>query len=262
MIVSKVVSYLVGHFKIINALMFREATTRYGRDNIGLLWVIGEPLLFATGVFIMWSLVRPPYDNGISLLTFLITGYPPLILIRHIIGAGVNAVSVNANLLYHRKITILHIFIARGALEVIGATLSSVLLALTLILMGRIEAPKLYSIIYLGWFLLAWLSFGLSMILGFICAIFEWFEKFASLLSYVLIPISGAFYMVFWIPYQYRYIPLSIPFVNCMEMIRRGFLGEYYPTFYSISYVVGWAVIMTVFPLFLLVFVRKHIEVQ
>ena len=35
--------------KVIGALLMREIHTRYGRENIGHLWVIGEPMLFCTG---------------------------------------------------------------------------------------------------------------------------------------------------------------------------------------------------------------------
>lgn len=259
---NKALSYASLHARIIAALMFREATTRYGRDNVGLLWVIGEPMLFAVGVFIMWSIIRPPYDNGVALLAFLVTGYPPLILMRHTIAQGVSAIIVNNNLLYHRKITLLHIFVSRCGMEIVGATLSFVLLTGALVVMGRVDAPKSYSIIYIGWFLLAWMSFGVAIIMGSLVGLFEWFEKFAQLISYIMIPVSGAFYMVSWLPFQYRGTVLRIPFVNCMEMIRRGFLGEYYPTYFDIGYSVAWAAGLTLVALFMLMFVRSRIDVQ
>lgn len=33
--------------KVIKALIVRELVTRFGRDNIGFLWIVAEPLLFA-----------------------------------------------------------------------------------------------------------------------------------------------------------------------------------------------------------------------
>ena len=41
------------HARLLWALMMRELSTRYGRDNLGFLWLIGEPLLFTFGVLIM-----------------------------------------------------------------------------------------------------------------------------------------------------------------------------------------------------------------
>jgi hypothetical protein len=42
----------------------REMTTRYGREGLGFLWVVGEPLLFCFGVIIMWTLVKPAYEGS------------------------------------------------------------------------------------------------------------------------------------------------------------------------------------------------------
>lgn len=250
------------HLRIINALIFREVITRYGRDNIGLLWVIGEPFLFAGGVLVMWARIRPPYEHGVQLLPFLVTGYLPLLMLRHTINHGLITVKVNINLLYHRQITILHLYIARCAMEIMGVTLASIVLLLILIPLGLVDMPKDFAMVYLGWAILAWMTFGVTVILGAICEIYEFLEKFAQLLTYVMIPVSGAFYMVAWIPYHYRDLVLRIPFVNCMEMIRRGFFGDLFNTYFSISYSVAWALGLTFVGLFLLRFVRGRLEVE
>ena len=41
--------------RVITALMLRDAMMRYGRENIGFVWVILEPMLLCTGVMILWS---------------------------------------------------------------------------------------------------------------------------------------------------------------------------------------------------------------
>jgi len=35
--------------------MMREVITRYGRDNLGVLWMVGEPMIFTIGVATLWS---------------------------------------------------------------------------------------------------------------------------------------------------------------------------------------------------------------
>jgi len=112
------------HGRILWALILRELSTRYGRDNIGFLWLLGEPLIFTFGVLVMWNIIKPPYEHGIKITPFVITGYMPLILMRHMISHGLNSVKVNNALLYHRQITVLHLYTARLALEVISVTLS------------------------------------------------------------------------------------------------------------------------------------------
>src|ERR1700761_5340319 len=95
------------HGRIIWAIMLRELATRYGRDNLGFLWVIFEPLVFCVGVLILWRSIRGPYENGLSVIPFVMTGYMPTILVRHIVMYSLNAVKINSGLLYHKKITVL-----------------------------------------------------------------------------------------------------------------------------------------------------------
>ena len=90
----------------------------------------------------------------------------------------------------------------------------------------------------------------------------EYVERFVQLFTYVLIPLSGTFYMVAWLPYQFRKPVLYIPFVNCVEMIRAGFFGKFVPTFYNIGYAMAWAAGLTFIGLFLLRFVRERVDVE
>ena len=71
------------HLSIVRALMLRELITRYGREGLGFLWVIGEPLVFCLGVVLMWNLIRPEYEHGIRLGPMVMTGYMALLLLRH-----------------------------------------------------------------------------------------------------------------------------------------------------------------------------------
>lgn len=248
--------------RILWALIMRELSTRYGRDNIGFLWLLGEPLIFAFGVLIMWNVIKPTYEHGIRVTPFVITGYMPVILVRHMISHGLNSVKSNISLLYHRQVTVLHLYIARLTLEVIGVSLSFAVSVIVLVSLGLVEIPADFHLIYIGWFVLAWISFGLTLILGAIAEIFEYVERFVQLFTYILVPLSGTFYMVAWIPARFRGTLLYIPFIHCIEMIRAGFFGEFVPTFYSFGYPIAWAAGLTLAGLFLLRFVRERIDVD
>lgn len=249
-------------FRIIGALLLRELATRYGRDNIGFLWLVGEPLLFCFGVMVMWSIIRPPYDHGIAVIPFVVTGYLPLTLLRHNIGQGINCIKVNSNLLYHRQITLLQLFLSRAILELAGVSLAFVVVVLAMIPFGLMEPPKSLSMVYIGWFLLDWIVFGMAMIFGSLAQFSEVVERAMNLATYVMIPLSGCFYMIAWLPYQYRANVMKIPLVNCEEMIRAGFFGEFYPTYYNIGYAVAWGLGLTFLGLILLSLVRKRVEID
>src|SRR5262245_54023087 len=75
--------------RCLKALMIRDMMMRYGRANIGFLWVILEPMILTAGVMAIWSLIRPPYEHGVQIVAIVLTGYMPLTLWRHIANAGV-----------------------------------------------------------------------------------------------------------------------------------------------------------------------------
>ena len=41
--------------RTLHALMMREVITRFGRDNLGTLWLIAEPMMFTLGVAALWT---------------------------------------------------------------------------------------------------------------------------------------------------------------------------------------------------------------
>ena len=137
----------------------REMSTRYGRNNIGFLWVIVEPLIFAGGVSVIWSMIRPPYEHGMKLVPFLLTGYMPLIMIRQTVGYTVGGVRANQSLLYHRQITPLHVFIGRALMETLGVSFAACVVFFILYLAGIMDPPKDFldlTYVYGGWLLVAW----------------------------------------------------------------------------------------------------------
>ena len=56
--------------------MIRELVTRFGRENIGFLWIMVEPLLFAGLVGIVWRFMKGPEEHGVSIVAFIATGGP------------------------------------------------------------------------------------------------------------------------------------------------------------------------------------------
>jgi capsular polysaccharide transport system permease protein len=253
------------HGRIIWAIIMRELSSRYGRQNIGYLWVIAEPLIFAGGVSLLWTAIRPPYDHGIKIVPFVVTGYMPLILIRQTTSWAVNAVRVNHSLLYHRQITPLHLFCARIGVEFLGVSLAFVTIVSVLCLVGIMSPPKSFldlGYVYAGWFILTAMSAGLALILGALGEIFEFVERFVQVITYILIPLSGAFFMASWLPEGARKYLLFVPFIHCFEMIRRGFFGEAVVVYYNVPYAIACSAGFILVGLLLAQFVRDHVEVQ
>jgi capsular polysaccharide transport system permease protein len=248
--------------RIITALVMREMTTRYGRQGLGFAWVIGEPLIFCFGVLILWSLTKPPYEHGVRLAPFVMTGYMSLILIRHFIALLSSALQANMGLMYHRQIAPLHIFMSRVLLELGGATGAFVVVYAVLLALGQVSLPHDYLLLYAGWLLLAWDALGFSLVLTGLAMRYEVMERLVPVISYILIPISGAFYMVSWIAPGMRSFVLWIPFVHPIEMIRAGVFGEFVATFYNAPYAILLGAIMTIAGLLIISASRDRIEVE
>ena len=66
--------------RIFWAIVAREMITRYGRNNIGFLWVLLEPILFSVAIVALWTVLKAPTNPGMSVAGFALTGYASVLL--------------------------------------------------------------------------------------------------------------------------------------------------------------------------------------
>lgn len=255
-------SAITRHTRVISALVMREMTTRYGRQGLGFAWVIGEPLIFCLGVLVLWTLTKPAYEHGIKLAPFVMTGYMCLILIRHFIALLASALQANLGLMYHRQVMPLHLLFSRALLELGGATGAFLVVYLVLLALNQVSPPHDYLLLYSGWLLLAWTAMGFALVLTGVAMRYEIMEKLVPVISYILIPISGAFYMVSWLPATARAYIQWIPFVHGIEMVRAGVFGEFVATYYNVPYALFTGAIMNIIGLLIISASRDRIEVE
>ena len=250
------------HRRILWALLMRELATRYGRRNLGFLWLVAEPLLFCAAVLLLWSAIRSPFEHGVRLFPFLVTGYVPLTLLRHTLSQSLTGLRVNSALLYHRQITTLHLLLARVALEVVGVSLSFFIVIAIGLAFGLIEAWPDLTLLYGGWLLLAGVMVGMSLIFGALGALSEVAERVLGVTTYILVPLSGVFVMADWLPPTAREALLLLPFAHCIEMMRGSVLGPEVRIHYDVAYVCGWIGGLTFLGLLLLSFVRRRLDLE
>lgn len=250
------------HARVVGALMMREMVTRYGREGIGFLWVVGEPLLFCIGVIIMWSLLKPAYEHGVRVGAFVMTGYMCLLLLRHFIQSSLGAIEANIGLLHHRQIRIFHVYLARGLVEFMGTTVAFVIVFFILLIIGQVDIPRVPLLLYWGWVSLAVLSFGLALFLSVLAVRFSVIERITQLFTYMLIPLSGAFFTVSVVPPAYREKFLLVPIPNAVEMVRAGFFGEFFEAYYHPFYPILAGAVLVSVGLLLLSDAVKYVDVE
>src|SRR5437879_11101261 len=185
--------------RVIGALVMREIITRYGRHNIGFMWVFVEPMMFTAGVMAVRTLLHMETAK-LPLVPFIVTGYSTVLLWRNTIGRCGNAIEPNRSLLHHRNVRVIDLFIARLLLEIAGATLSFMTLATLLTLAGLMSPPDDVLKCLGAWLLLAWFAMALGLIVGSLSATFDPVERIWHVLSYLFLPLSRAVYLVRWLP--------------------------------------------------------------
>jgi len=226
---------LVIQLRVLGALLMREIITRYGRHNIGFMWVFVEPMMFTGGVIAVWSLVHT-HSTKLPLIPFVVTGYSTVLLWRNTIGRCGNALEPNRALLHHRNVRVIDFFIARLLLEIAGASISFMTLSTLLGLAGLMPLPDDILKMIIAWLLLAWLSMCLGMVIGSLSAVWEPADRIWHVLSYLFLPLSGAFFLVDWIPARAQRLALLVPTVDCTELLREGLFGARIHAHYNLFF--------------------------
>lgn len=249
-------------FTVIRALMMREIHTRYGRENIGFLWVIGEPILFCGGVAVLWTALRPVHEHGLPVTAIVVTGYVPLTMWRHCIGRAVKAYEANGSLLFHRQVTPIDIITARSVLEIAGTLMAGLIVMLGAIITGFMDPPVDIGLIYVGLAYHAAFCYACALLIASLSERSEIVEKFITVVSYLSIPFSGAFIMVDWVPSQFRYALLWSPSVHNLEIIREGQFGPGVHAHYDLYYNTWMTALLIIIGLSLTLRVRRHLVIQ
>ena len=217
--------------RVIGALLMREIITRYGRNNIGFLWLFVEPLLMTLIMVLMWKFFKVNNISTLNIVAFTITGYPMMMMWRNASNRAIGSISANMSLLYHRNVRVLDTIFARMLLEIAGATIAQIAIMSVLIAVRWIEMPADIFYMLLAWLLMAMFAIGLGLIICSVAFHFEPFGKVWGTISFVMMPLSGVFFFVHNLPQQLQHYVLMLPMVHGTEMFRAGYFGSSVTTY-------------------------------
>jgi capsular polysaccharide transport system permease protein len=248
--------------RVISALMIRELVTRFGRENIGFLWMMAEPLLFASLVGIMWRYMHGPEEHGVSITAFIATGYIPLTLFRQSVTRATKIFSVNGSLLYHRQVKILDFIFVRFFIEVIGAMMAFVFIAMILGVLNEFPVPANIGALIGGWFLYCMFVFSLCLVLAPLSELSDVLEKLMPVTVYISIPFCGTFTMVSWLAPQFQQFMLYSPFISPMELIRYGVFGDRVHAIWDVTVPISVTMVLMVIGLSLCRRIRRRLVVE
>lgn len=240
--------------RVIFALLIREILTRYGRHNIGFLWLFIEPMIFTIGVTTIWTVTKAIHGADIPIQAFALTGYSSILVWRNMPARCIFAATINEALMHHNNVRALDIYLSRIILEAIGATASFITLGLLFMAIGWMEPPENLLKVMGGWAILIVFGASLAILLGTLSEKHDIVEKFWHPMSYLLFPFAGAAFIVDAMPKVAQGYVLLLPMVSGVELLRDGFFGSKVHSHYDIPYV---AVVSAMFFLIGLVHIRK-----
>lgn len=219
--------------RVIHALMIRELITRYGRENIGFLWIMVEPLLFAGLVATIWRVWKGSMEHGVGIVAFIVSGYIPITMFRHGVARSAAIFTANSSLMYHRQIKILDFVLVRFFIEMLGAMMAYLFVASILVTLDMFPIPADTGLFVSGWLAYATFSLSICLMIAPLSEMSEVLEKFIPVTTYIMIPFSGLFTMAAWLTPSVRPYMLWSPFVNAMEMMRKGLWGDDVTAYYN-----------------------------
>lgn len=245
--------------RVIHALLLRELQTRFGRGHLGFLWLFLEPLLLASAIGILKSLLSPGGTGAVPTFLFVVVGYAPYFAFRAIINRATTAFQANMTLMYHRQVRLLDIMLARNLLEMAAVTC-----VLLLVIAGTSWitgfAPHNLPTMVFGLLLLFGFANGLALLVAAGAARWEVVDRLVHPVTYISLPFSGALFALHYMPRQFQELLLWNPQVHVHEMMRDGMFGDLIPAYYDVPYLLGWVLVLNLLGMAAVRAVRTRLE--
>jgi capsular polysaccharide transport system permease protein len=245
---------------VLYALMIREMMMRYGRNNIGFLWLVLEPMILCVGVIGLRWLIQAHQEHGVSLVALILSGYMPLTLWRHLTNKSAFLLRRSMAMLFHHQVTILDAWLTAMTLEFIGCTLAFIVNYAALLFIGAVDPIHDYGLVVCGWCLMALLAASVGAAIAVLTELYETSERFIQPMQYLILPVSGFLFMVDWLPDNAQKLAWYMPMIHAFEMIRDGFFGDAVQTHHTAAYPLIFSLVLFAIFIPMIDKVRDHIH--
>ncbi|MGE0048849.1 MAG: ABC transporter permease [Acidithiobacillus sp.] len=231
--------------RVIWAMVMRETITTYGREGLGILWIIAEPAMFVIGVMIIFSLVDAGYVNGISVAEYMAVSYPTLLFWRNGTGKVTKGVDVNRALLHHQPLRPIDIVYARIIVAFVSGAGVFMVLFPIFTFIGITHLPYNWFWFAVGYVLVIWFSFGFVLIMAALAELSESIERTSHIILYLMLPFCDVFFPMYMVPDPYRHYLLYFPLIDAVECFHHGYFGPQMPTYFRLDYTIVALIFMT-----------------
>jgi capsular polysaccharide transport system permease protein len=214
-------------FRVILALVQRETLTRFGRDRLGYIWALLEPMAYIGMFLAVRGFLASNIPFGDNMALFLLTGLVAFRLSMNIAKRATGAIHSNIALLTYPMVKTFDVIVARMVLEAIIMLTVALVFFLGLNFFAGIDVfrkleeiiPAFGAIIYLG--------FGMGFFNATVSRVLPLWEKVWGLLSLPLFISSGIFFLPQSLPPEFLAIVYWNPFLHAVEWLRSAAYLDY-----------------------------------
>lgn len=236
-------------YRVIRALMLRQILLRWGRSNLGYLWLIIEPMVLILVIVGFISIFSgkgfEKSHMGIGVVPFLLIGFSQSMTWRFVSHKCGGAFSGSIPLLEHKFIRPLDIFVSTAIIELLGVSIAFLVIWILSMFVGFVDLPENLPLMIFGWFLTLWLAFSYGIFFGALSGAFVFVDFAMRGINAFFYFSSGVLFAVVWIPPEYRDLVLWVPMLHCTEMLRHAYFGEKLVTFENPLYLVSFNFLLT-----------------
>lgn len=246
--------------RVVWALMLRETKTLFGKHKLGYLWAI---INAAFQVSVFWVIrevggFHPPH--GMSTPVFLLAGFIPFYIFSNAVSGGLAAIGGNRALLVYPQVYPLDIIIARTSLQGAMQSIVFVLLLSVAAVMGNTVAivdPAAILVAFSSVFLL---GFGCGGLCSGLNLLWPTTSQIVPMIIRALFFTSGLFFAVVDMPSRVQDILFFNPLCHVVVNVRSAFVEGYGDKFISISYLLGFVVVMLATGMLLERYSRRYLD--
>jgi capsular polysaccharide transport system permease protein len=245
---------------VVNALILRETRTRFGRNRLGYLWAVVEPVVVTLTFYVVIKIAGRELPPGMGTFGFIATGVLPYTLFSNSVTRVGDAISGNKPLLYYPQVRPLDLVISRSLLE------AATFVAVFILVMGadalatrRLEVHD--PLLVIGGMAAA-SALGTSLGLVF-CGLSQFSplaDRARGPLMRPLFWVSGIFFTAGMVPESTRDAFLWNPVLHATEMTRAGWFVTHDARHVDPGYVLWWIGGMALVGLLLERLVRRRMD--
>jgi capsular polysaccharide transport system permease protein len=125
---------------------------------------------------------------------------------------------------------------------------------------GWMQPPSNLLTAISGWALLCWFAASLGLFIGALSEKGELVDRVWHIFTYLMFPLSGAGFLVEWMPASAQSVLSWVPMIHGTEMIRHGFFGSLIHPHYNPGFLACVNATLTVLGLAMSAQLRQHVQ--